>query len=174
MKKGKLRRFTAFLLAFAMIMTLMPTDVFAAGTRSDDKSTVTASADGITVTKHAEYVTNEDGSIKKDLNGNPYIKIQFDVTKVPTQVQCTTDIVLVIDNSKSMTLWGSQKLANAKAAAMNFVEKVLEKSGVKVGVVTFSKSAVNVSGLSNNARDLKNKIITELIGANAKRSPLFF
>jgi len=162
-KKGKLKRFTAFLLAFAMVMSVMPTTVYASE-RSEDKSIVTASADGITVTKKAEFVKNEDGSEKKDSNGNPYVKINFDVSvgelKAETQVTGSTDIVLVIDKSLSMTMSGSKKLDNAIDAAQGFVEDVLSIPGatVKVGVVEFSSDAKNTHTLSNDKSSLKDAI----------------
>ena len=74
MKKGIFKRITAFMLAIAMVFTMLPTTVIASE-RNTDKSTVTASneKDGIMVTKHAEFTG------KKDENGNPEIKITFTV-----------------------------------------------------------------------------------------------
>ena len=65
MKKGIFKRITAFMLAIAMVFTMLPTTVIASE-RSVDRATVTASKDGKTVTKHASFVKNADGTIKTD------------------------------------------------------------------------------------------------------------
>ena len=97
MKKGIFKRITAFMLAIAMVLTMMPTTVIASE-RSTDRSTVTASneKDGITVTKHAEYTTvvNEStGEVEStDDKGNPYVKITFGSFTVTSPV--ASDVII--------------------------------------------------------------------------------
>ena len=155
MKKGIFKRITAFMLAIAMVFTMLPTTVIASE-RSVDKSTVTASKDGITVTKQAEF-TGE-----KDENGNPKIKIDFtvDTTNLTpgteTVASGTTDIVLVIDRSGSMK--DDNKMKNAKDAANDFVNKILAYDDVRVGVVSFAGDVKVNKGLTDNKKELTDAI----------------
>lgn len=161
MKKGIFKRITAFMLAIAMVVTMLPTTVIAATNETTDRSTVKASKDGITVTKHASFVKNADGTIKTDENGNPKIQIDFtvDTTNLTSETETvasgTTDIVLVIDKSDSME--NSGKIGKAKEAAKDFIDKVLKYSGVQVGLVTFSLGTKNTQ-LTNNKTTLNNAI----------------
>ena len=164
MKKGIFKRITAFMLAIAMVVTMLPTTVIAATNETTDRSTVKASKDGITVTKHASFVKNTDGTIKTDENGNPKIQIDFtvDTTNLSPETETvtsgTTDIVLVIDKSGSMENNG--KIGKAKMAANDFVDKVLEYAGVRIGLVTFSGGANQAYGLTdkNDKNNLKKAI----------------
>ena len=127
MKRGMFRRFTAFFMAMVMLLTFMPTTVFAAGTYSEDNSKITAEQDGIIVTKKAEFTRNVDAT-----TGDPEIRITFTVDtnelnlQNQNRVKTDTDIVLVIDNSGSMQLgeYNNSKLQKAKEAAKSFVNSL--------------------------------------------------
>lgn len=78
--------------------------------------------------------------------------------KVETKVEETTsDTVLVFDRSTSMN---GTKLENAKDAANDFIDKVLEdpNSGNRIALVVFSDSASTSVNFTNNAATLKNAI----------------
>ncbi len=63
------------------------------------------------------------------------------------------DVMLVIDNSGSMgdSLGGANsKLSAAKAAAISFIDQDMVFTNDQVGLVTFSTTAANRSGLTNN------------------------
>lgn len=75
--------------------------------------------------------------------GNGVAQVELGVTGVP--MKRGVDIVLVLDVSSSMTQNGSTKLADAKAAAKNFIENYVfaenadgTPSNNRLGLVTFS------------------------------------
>lgn len=74
----------------------------------------------------------------------------------------TSDTVIVIDNSGSMTLQSSQKLAKAKAAAKSLVTKLSASSLNKMALVTFDSDVQNVypttPSFTGDATTLNNKI----------------
>lgn len=77
-----------------------------------------------------------------DFNGTGVAKVELSTTGVP--MKKGVDVVIVLDISSSMTDNSSTRLANAKKAACDFIDKVLAdnadgtKSNNRVGLVTFS------------------------------------
>ena len=126
-----------------------------------DESVVSKSQDNITVTKSAEWTTYNGQS--EDANGNRYAKINFkiDTTKASTEITETiskggdTDIVLILDDSGSMS---GKKTAKLRAAAESFTNEVLAIQDVKVrvGMISFSNidSAKTLSPLTNDVNTL--------------------
>lgn len=99
-----------------------------------------------------------------DFNGTGVAKVELGTTGVP--MKKGVDVVIVLDVSTSMTDKGSTKLADAKVAACDFVDKVLgdnadgTQSNNRVGLVTFA-------GWNEGAG---NKIEYPLKNANAKEN----
>ncbi len=102
----------------------------AGDTASDDTS---GTVDDIKLTKTA----TSNGT---DEDGNPLFDINLGVQGKKVTVGAPVDITLVVDLSNSMTNNNSQSLAITKAAAKQFIETVLPKSGtsnVRVSIVAY-------------------------------------
>ena len=103
--------------------------------------------------------------------GNGVAQVELGVTGVP--MKRGVDIVLVLDVSSSMTQNGSTKLAEAKAAAKNFIENYVfaenadgTPSNNRLGLVTFS--GYGDRGYDGTGNDIQYK----LKNANAKQEIL--
>lgn len=104
--------------------------------------------------------------------GNGVAQVELGVTGVP--MKRGVDIVLVLDVSSSMTQNGSTKLADAKAAAKNFIENYVfaenadgTPSNNRLGLVTFS-GYNEWNGYDGTGNDIQYK----LKNANAKQEIL--
>ena len=104
--------------------------------------------------------------------GNGVAQVELGVTGVP--MKRGVDIVLVLDVSSSMTQDGSTKLADAKAAAKNFIENYVfaenadgTPSNNRLGLVTFS-GYNEWNGYDGTGNDIQYK----LKNANAKQEIL--
>ncbi len=71
-----------------------------------------------------------------------------------------SDIELIIDKSGSMNdnIGTTTKLASAKVAANSFMDIIAQNANNKVGLVTFSTTATQNSGLTNNFSSVKSQI----------------
>ena len=105
--------------------------------------------------------------------GNGVAQVELGVTGVP--MKRGVDIVLVLDVSSSMTQDGSTKLADAKAAAKNFIENYVfaenadgTPSNNRLGLVTFSGYNADWGGYDGTGNDIQYK----LKNANAKQEIL--
>lgn len=79
-----------------------------------------------------------------DSNGNPLFDITLGVQGKQVKKGAPVDITLVVDLSNSMTNNGSKSLAITKAAAKQFIEKVLPEQGtgnVGVSIVAYGSNA---------------------------------
>ncbi len=108
--------------------------------------------------KELSYEENEEGSWKVDKSarwtGRGKARITFDVdTKRFLNDNINTDIVLMIDNSSSMSI---QKLQKVKDASINLISKSLEKSKNRVSIITFNSISQILSNFSNNKTELNN------------------
>ena len=104
--------------------------------------------------------------------GNGVAQVELGVTGVP--MKRGVDIVLVLDVSSSMTQNGSTKLAEAKAAAKNFIENYVfaenadgTPSNNRLGLVTFS-GYNDWNGYDGTGNDIQYK----LKNANAEQEIL--
>ena len=123
-----------------------------------DESVVSKTQDNITVTKSAEWTTYNGQS--EDANGNKYAKINFkiDTTQASTEITETiskggdTDIVLILDDSGSMSR--HNKSSRLRAAAESFSKEVLaiQDVNVRVGMISFSNydNSKTLSPLTND------------------------
>lgn len=105
---------------------------------------VALAAAGVRAAKSADSpIWPEQGAIKLDKDANA-VAGQENLWEVTLGIQgknyqSTTDVVLVIDQSGSMS---GQKLSNTKKAAKAFAEKLLtEGSQTRIAIVTYSNSA---------------------------------
>lgn len=105
---------------------------------------VALAAAGVRAAKSADSpIWPEQGAIKLDKDANA-VAGQENLWEVTLGIQgknyqSTTDVVLVIDRSGSMS---GQKLSNTKKAAKAFAEKLLtEGSQTRIAIVTYSNSA---------------------------------
>ena len=149
-------------LGLALIVAMVFVNSTVAFANTD--STVTATKDNITITKSAQW-TEYNGS-KTDDKGNPYAKISFkiDASKAETTITNVvskggdTDVMLVFDMSSSMK--PAARIEAARKAAKEFTEEVMKNtpSKVKVGLVTFDKTAKVDINLSNDKAAILAKI----------------
>ena len=122
--------------------------------------------------------------ISKDLN-NKEVTLQLQVTNEEISNKPTGEIILVLDNSKSMqdtTSTGETRKTLVYNSAKTFITNLLkDNSKLKIGVVAFStniddskegtiEDAYVVSNLSNNVNDLSNSI--DSINPNGPRTDL--
>jgi|GEM_PF-5915198 len=80
----------------------------------------------------------------------------------------TTDIVLVLDKSSSMTMRNSQKLNNAQAAAVDFVNALLPSGNTqnRIGLVTFNNTALRAVELTNASGSASSGLIQAINNDN--------
>lgn len=130
-------------------------------------SSVSATQDGINVTKKAEWTKYEGKSYDK--NGNPYAKVTFtlDTTNATTELEDViskggdTDVVVLLDNSVSMNYADNKdKFEDAKDAANKFAADMLaiKEYKVRVGLVSFATNATIQMELGNDLNTFKEKI----------------
>lgn len=145
---------------------------------------VSATNEDVTLSKVSDTVCNidlgEDGKLTKKLisvdNDKKEIILQVDVTNIKSEEEIIepSEIILLIDNSKSMTSNtlsdGTTRKQAVFSAASELVDKILtEQSSTKIGVVRFSTStdiskegtledASLVIAPTSNATDIKTAI----------------
>lgn len=128
---------------------------------------VSATQDGINVTKKAEWTKYDGKSLDKD--GNPYAKVTFtlDTTNAKTEIEDIiskggdTDVVVLLDNSVSMNYADNKdKFADAKAAANKFAADMLaiKEYKVRVGLVSFATTAQLQMELGTDLNTFKAKV----------------
>ncbi len=110
----KKQKFLAALLVLAMVLTLAPVTAFAAET--DIAPNAAASSSGMVVTKTA--TPQADGTYTIELSA--YATGTTVTTVIPGEKTVPLDVVLVIDQSGSMT----GDLADLKTAVADFVDKI--------------------------------------------------
>lgn len=150
-KKQNLKRVFSSFLALIMLLGLLPTSAFAAGSGRPAE-----------VVHQGKVVTSKDGLVTvhktaKHTDGN-----NFDITlEVTTKDQVTTTpaqdthAVLVIDRSNSMA---GSRIKSAREAATQFAEIVLgEEAGGdnQIAIVSYSHNYEDRIGLSGNLGDVK-------------------
>ena len=176
------KRALSLLMALVMSLSLVQISAFAADgsgltkeqeankaaqVKNADNNGVTTPVDGkgkVTMEKTAA-VTDEEGKFLMTLK----VTTKDEIKQVTETEEPTIDVVLLIDNSWSMSDGGSSRLKDAKDAAKQFVNSFLgEKPNGKrqVAVYKFGDDAYQVSPLTSNKGDLQNKIngITDKIG----------
>ena len=147
------------------ILTTMTLVFSSVATCFADESVVSKSQDNITVTKSAEWTTIDGKST--DASGNPYAKINFkiDTTNATTEITNTiskggnTDIVMLLDDSGSMS---GTKINKLKTAAASFIDEVtnIQDVAVNVGIFSFATGHKELSKLTSDATVLKSKLNT--------------
>ncbi len=145
-KKQNLKRVFSSFLALIMLLGLLPTSAFAAGSGKPAE-----------VVDQGEVVTSKDGLVTvhktaKHTDGN-----NFDITLEVTtkdQVQVTpaqpTHVVLVIDRSNSMA---GQRIKSTRQAAKEFAQIVLGEDAAEdnqIAVVSYTRSWESRIGLSGD------------------------
>lgn len=151
--------FSVLLILSIAIITIANTNSVEAG---EDKPNLTITYKGTSKT------TSQDISGKV----NEEINVTYTVTPEPLNIadinttSISKEIVLVLDTSGSMnqSIPGSTSRIEAlRTAAKNFVDKFKNETNVKIGIISYSKNANNIIGLtstngSNNQKILKDKI----------------
>ncbi|WP_303223431.1 vWA domain-containing protein [Intestinibacter bartlettii] len=107
-------------------------------TQQENSADTTGTAEEIKLTKTA---TDKN---ETDSDGNPLFDIKLGVQGKQVTKGAPVDVTLVVDLSNSMTNDNSQSLAITKAAAQEFIEKVLpeqETGNVRVSIVAYGSNA---------------------------------
>lgn len=145
-KKQNLKRVFSSFLALIMLLGLLPTSAFAAGSGKPAE-----------VVDQGEVVTSKDGLVTvhktaKHTDGNN-LDITLEVT-TKDQVQVTpaqpTHVVLVIDRSNSMA---GQRIKSTRQAAKEFAQIVLGEDAAEdnqIAVVSYTRSWESRIGLSGD------------------------
>ena len=126
-------------------------------------------------------IVNSNKSIDKtgiDCGDSFNIKISF--SAVPDIVSSPTDIVLILDRSGSMA---GSPLANMKSGAKKFIDIIDEAtdnakdgqigSGSRIGIVSFSTTAVQNTQLITDVDDLKAKVDALVSGGSTNHADAF-
>ena len=161
-QKHKLsRRILAVLLMAAMLITMLPSAMFAApgGGNSGQETIFTdkeAAIEATGVTAKKELKDNGDGTYTIDLSVEGFSDDVSETKNLPA------DIVLVVDTSTSMDesvgKW-TTRLDVAKSAAKSFVTGLLDTSSdVKIGLYDFSGTNRTNVALTSNEEDLLQEI----------------
>ena len=141
------KRILSIVLAVLMLVSVMPISAMAATEPEQPQSNITA-------TKTAEWVDGTEGIAKVTIEVSGKAPEESVITQ-------TTDIVLVMDRSLSMTNNGSQKLTNVKAAANDFAEKLMKDNAdkkVRIAVVGYAKKVINNDGFNDDLSTVKGRI----------------
>ena len=106
--------------------------------------------------QHTSYANNEPGSwhITKSAKWieQGKARITFNVDTVAKVTEGThTDIVMVLDNSGSMS---GDKIAQVKHDAAELIESVLSDSNNRIGLVSFNSTATKLSNLTSDKTTL--------------------
>ena len=150
-KKQNLKRVFSSFLALIMLLGLLPTSAFAAGSGRPAEivhqgETVTSADELVTVHKTARHTGGNNFDITLE------VTTKDQVTTTPAQ---DTHAVLVIDRSNSMA---GSRIKSAREAATQFAEIVLgEEAGGdnQIAIVSYSHDYENRIGLSGNLGDVK-------------------
>ena len=153
-QKHKLsRRILAVLLMAAMLITMLPSAMFAQDGQAEGQQTPVAVNNGSGVAQDSVKAVSEDGiTINKSVaptdTGYELTLEAYASEKVSTEVAGTAplDIVLVLDQSGSMADPFSQGETRRQAlqnAARGFVDSVRDNGGAnhRIGIVTFDNNA---------------------------------
>lgn len=141
------KRILSILLAVLMLLSVLPVSALAATEPEQPQSNITA-------TKKAEWANGTDGIARVTIEVSGKAPEESVITQ-------TTDIVLVMDRSLSMTNNESKKLTNAKAAANDFAEKLMKDNAdkkVRIAVVGYAKKVINNDGFSDDLSTVKGRI----------------
>lgn len=150
-KKQNLKRVFSSFLALIMLLGLLPTSAFAAGSGRPAEivhqgETVTSADELVTVHKTARHTGGNNFDITLE------VTTKDQVTTTPAQ---DTHAVLVIDRSNSMA---GSRIKSAREAATQFAEIVLgEEAGGdnQIAIVSYSHNYEDRIGLSGNLGDVK-------------------
>ena len=110
--------------------------------------------------KNLNYEKHEDGSwnLVKSAKwiGKGKARITFNInTEQMLKDNIHRDVILVVDNSSSMV---GEKLNKVKSDSVDLVNRLLEDSNNRLGLISFSDSSAILSGLTNNSSELISKI----------------
>ena len=137
------KRFLSIVLAVLMLVGIMPISAIAADAEPPESN--------ITAVKSAQWVEGRESE------GIAKVTIQVS-GKAPEEWTVTdpTDIVLVMDRSLSMDDKATSndrydKMTQAKNAAKQFAQKMLESDKVRIAVVMYTKTAQTVKGQNQDA-----------------------
>ncbi len=137
------KRFLSIVLAVLMLVGIMPISAIAADAEAPESN--------ITAVKSAQWVEGRESE------GIAKVTIQVS-GKAPEEWTVTdpTDIVLVMDRSLSMDDKATSndrydKMTQAKNAAKQFAQKMLESDKVRIAVVMYTKTAQTVKGQNQDA-----------------------
>ena len=137
------KRFLSIVLAVLMLVGILPISAIAADAEAPESN--------ITAVKSAQWVEGRESE------GIAKVTIQVS-GKAPEEWTVTdpTDIVLVMDRSLSMDDKATSndrydKMTQAKNAAKQFAQKMLESDKVRIAVVMYTKTAQTVKGQNQDA-----------------------
>ena len=162
-QKHKLsRRILAVLLMAAMLITMLPSAMFA------QDGTSQGGGSSITVSNANDWQTKSDVSFSKtatQVDGDTW-DVTMQVTPNQKIDAVPLDVVLVLDISNSMgdRIQGETKMTSAKNAAKDLVDTLSQVDNVNVGVATFRAVAETKLGLTsletgaNRVKDVINNL----------------
>ena len=188
-QKHKLsRRILAVLLMAAMLITMLPSAMFAQDGQAEGQTPVAVN-NGSGVAQNSVKAVSDDGiiinkSVAPTENGYELTLEAYASEKVSTEVAGTAplDIVLVLDQSGSMGdsfggLGSGSRRAALQEAAKNFVNSVATNGGEnhRIGIVTFddgADKALSFTTVNDDGADNINQTINRLSADGATRVDL--
>ena len=173
-QKHKLsRRILAVLLMAAMLITMLPSAMFAAPSGRNDQGTIVTAQNSVTTDDRNIEVFSKSAT-RTGANTwaiSMIVDPKNDIQTIPM------DVVLVIDKSNSMK-WGidgkdddsTSRMEYVKSAAKNLVNQLAEVGNVNVGVVSFNYddkverqlTPLNQTFLNQTGHDLVNSAIENI------------
>lgn len=126
-------------------------------------------------------VTNSNKELdKKEINCGGSFRVKLSLTAEPDITSNPTDIVLILDRSRSMA---GSPLANLKAGAKSFIDIIDEATdgtqdgqigiGSRIGIVSFASTATQDTGLITSVADLKKAVNDLTSGGSTNHADAF-
>ncbi|MGM9609850.1 MAG: VWA domain-containing protein, partial [Eubacteriales bacterium] len=126
-------------------------------------------------------VTNSNKELdKKEIDCSGSFRVKLSLTAEPDITSNPTDIVLILDRSRSMA---GSPLANLKAGAKSFIDIIDEATdgtqdgqigmGSRIGIVSFSTTATQDTGLITSVADLKKAVNDLTSGGSTNHADAF-
>ena len=126
-------------------------------------------------------VTNSNKELnKKEIDCGGSFRVKLSLTAEPDITSNPTDIVLILDRSRSMA---GSPLANLKTGAKAFIDIIDEAtdgtqdgqigSGSRIGIVSFATTATQDTGLITSVEDLKKAVNALTSGGSTNHADAF-
>ena len=150
-----MKKISKTLVAIAIIL-LLTTDVFASTVYIEE-----VGGEDTTIAINKGEVSDEITKIDK-INNEVEIELNVKAEKLK-EIKDNTEIVFLIDDSGSMNARVNNGTMTRKTNVINSTKKLVENihennEDIKMGIVYFSNSAYNLSGLTNNKDQLISKL----------------